>query len=111
MSIRILRRLKAAEDAESIANYIAQDSLTAALRFLENLQLTLKELNYFPKLATWNREVFSMGTPTASSWSSVLSGKQCSFWKAIRISDELSTHRMGGDPLRRQLVAESPLIA
>ena len=44
MSTRILRRLKAAEDAESIANYIAQDSLTAALRFLENLQITLKEL-------------------------------------------------------------------
>jgi len=44
MSTRILRRLKAAEDAESIANYIAQHSLTAALRFLENLQITLKEL-------------------------------------------------------------------
>ena len=44
MSIRILRRLKAAEDAESIANYISQDNLTAALRFLENLQITLKEL-------------------------------------------------------------------
>jgi toxin ParE1/3/4 len=44
MSIRILRRLKASEDAESIASYIAQDSLPAALRFLENLRVTLKEL-------------------------------------------------------------------
>ena len=35
MTVRILRRLKAAEDAESIANHIAKDSLKAARRFLD----------------------------------------------------------------------------
>ena len=44
MTVRILRRLKAAEDAESIANHIAKDSLKAAVRFLENTESTLLDL-------------------------------------------------------------------
>ena len=44
MPVRILRRLKAAQDAEDIANYIAKDSLEAAIRFLENTELTLRDL-------------------------------------------------------------------
>lgn len=48
MTVRILRRLKAAEDAESIANHIAKDSLESALRFLENTESTLMELAESP---------------------------------------------------------------
>ena len=44
MTVRILRRLKAAEDAESIADHIAKDSLKAAVRFLGNTESTLLEL-------------------------------------------------------------------
>lgn len=44
MARRILRRQKAAEDAESIADYIARDSLNTAVRFLENTESTLIEL-------------------------------------------------------------------
>ena len=36
MSVRILRRLKAAQDAEETADYLAKDSLETAVRFLEN---------------------------------------------------------------------------
>ena len=35
MAARILRRKKAAQDAEEIANYIAKDSLESAARFLK----------------------------------------------------------------------------
>lgn len=44
MGERILRRILAAQDAENIADYIAQDSLEAALRFLKNVEATLQEL-------------------------------------------------------------------
>ena len=44
MTVRILRRLKAAQDAEDIADYIAKDSLVAAIRFLENTESTLRDL-------------------------------------------------------------------
>jgi toxin ParE1/3/4 len=44
MAVRILRRLKAANDAEHIADHIAKDSLEAAVRFLECTELTLKDL-------------------------------------------------------------------
>jgi toxin ParE1/3/4 len=48
MTVRILRRLKAAQDAEEIADSIAKDSLVAALRFLKNTESTLEDLATFP---------------------------------------------------------------
>lgn len=48
MTVRVLRRPKAAQDAEEIADYIAQDSLEAAVRFLENTESTLDDLAAFP---------------------------------------------------------------
>lgn len=48
MIVRILRRLKAAQDAEEIADHIAKDSLKAAIRFLENTASTLKDLAASP---------------------------------------------------------------
>ena len=48
MAVRILRRPKAVSDAESIADWIANDSLNAALRFLENVEVTLERLAKFP---------------------------------------------------------------
>ena len=48
MTVRILRRLKAAEDAESIADHIAKDSLKAAVRFLENTESTLLDMAKSP---------------------------------------------------------------
>ena len=48
MPARILRRIRAAKDAEEIANHIATDSLDAALRFLENTEARLKLLAEFP---------------------------------------------------------------
>lgn len=48
MPIRILRRPKAVSDAESLADWIAKDSLAAALRFLENVEATLERLAEFP---------------------------------------------------------------
>ena len=48
MTARILRRRKAAQDAEEIADHIAEDSLVAAVRFLENVDATLKDLAAFP---------------------------------------------------------------
>ena len=48
MTARILRRLKAAQDAEEIAEFIAVDSLGAAIRFLENTELTLQRLAAAP---------------------------------------------------------------
>lgn len=48
MTVRILRRRKAAEDAEEIADHIAKDSLEAAVRFLENTESTLRDLAEFP---------------------------------------------------------------
>lgn len=50
MTARILRRIRAAKDAEEIANHIASDSLDAALRFLENTEATLKLLAEFPSI-------------------------------------------------------------
>ena len=48
MAARILRRLKAAHDAEGIADHIAKDSLEFAVRFLENAETTLKDLSKLP---------------------------------------------------------------
>ena len=48
MGRRILRRLKAAQDAEGIADFIAKDSLEAAVRFLENTESTLNDLAASP---------------------------------------------------------------
>ena len=52
MTSRVLRRLKAADDAESIANDIANDSLEAAIRFLENTEATLAELANSPGIGS-----------------------------------------------------------
>ena len=48
MTVRILRRLKAAQDAEEIADFIAKDSFEVAVRFLENTESTLKDLAASP---------------------------------------------------------------
>lgn len=48
MAAQILRRQKAAEDVEQIANYLANDSVDAAIRFLENAESTLNYLAAFP---------------------------------------------------------------
>lgn len=48
MPVRILRRPRAVSDAESLADWIAKDSLPAALRFLENVEATLERLADFP---------------------------------------------------------------
>jgi len=45
---RILRRLKATQDAEEIADYIAKDSLEAAVKFLENSETTLRDVAATP---------------------------------------------------------------
>lgn len=52
MAVRILRRLKAAQDAEEIADYIARDSLEAAIRFLESTESTLKDLAASPSIGS-----------------------------------------------------------
>ena len=44
MAARIFRRLKAANDAENIADYIAGSSLESAIRFLECTEATLMVL-------------------------------------------------------------------
>ena len=44
MTARILRRPKAAQDAEDIADYIAADSLEAAARLLEEAEATINGL-------------------------------------------------------------------
>ncbi|MFW6171342.1 MAG: type II toxin-antitoxin system RelE/ParE family toxin [Planctomycetota bacterium] len=48
MTVRILRRRKGAEDAEEIADHMANDSLQAAVRFLENTESTLFDLAECP---------------------------------------------------------------
>jgi toxin ParE1/3/4 len=48
MTVRILRRPKAVSDAEALADWIAHDSLDAALRFLERVEATLDHLAEFP---------------------------------------------------------------
>jgi hypothetical protein len=40
MAARVLRRPKAVDDTEEIANFIASDSVQSALRFLANAELT-----------------------------------------------------------------------
>ena len=52
MASRIRRRLKAAQDAEHYADYIAKDSLEAAVRFLENTESTLRDLADNPGIGT-----------------------------------------------------------
>ena len=44
----IIRRLKAAEDVEGHAMYLAEGSIDAALRFLERTEQTTKGLSLFP---------------------------------------------------------------
>ena len=50
MAVKILRRLQAARDAESIADYIAKRSLEAAVRFLSQTEATLNFLAEFPDI-------------------------------------------------------------
>jgi toxin ParE1/3/4 len=50
VAARILRRIRAAEDAESIAGYIAKQSPEAAVRFLLQAEATLEFLAEFPSL-------------------------------------------------------------
>jgi plasmid stabilization system protein ParE len=46
---QITRRIKAVEDVESHAMYIADGSIDAALRFLERAEQTIKGLTLFPE--------------------------------------------------------------
>ncbi len=46
MALRLLRRIQAARDVEEIADFIAQDSLGSAVRFLENAEATLRRLTW-----------------------------------------------------------------
>ena len=48
MPLRIRRRPRAVQDAEGIADYIAEDSLEAALRFLEHTESALQDLAESP---------------------------------------------------------------
>lgn len=48
MTATVLKRRKAAQDAEDIADFIAKDSLRSAVRFLENTESTLEDLAEFP---------------------------------------------------------------
>lgn len=50
MALKILRRIRAAEDAEAIANYISKQSPDAALRFLYQAEGTLAFLAQNPDL-------------------------------------------------------------
>ena len=52
MAVHIRRRLKAVQDAEEIADNIANGSLEAAVRFLENAESTLKELADSPGIGS-----------------------------------------------------------
>jgi len=52
MGSRILRRLMVAKDAEDIADNIANDSLEAAVRFLENTESTLTDLADAPGIGS-----------------------------------------------------------
>jgi len=52
MSVHILRRIRAADDAEAIADYLAQNDLRTALRFLENTEETLQFLARFPSIGS-----------------------------------------------------------
>gem|GEM_PF-3437041 len=65
----IIRRLKAAEDVESHANYIADGSIDAALRFLERAEQTIKGLALFPASgAAVSRRVSSSRCSVAAKW-------------------------------------------
>ncbi len=46
--MKVLRRIKAATDAETIADYIGKQSLEAAVRFLLRTEATLEYLAEFP---------------------------------------------------------------
>jgi len=59
MAVRLLRRPKAVEDAEAIADFLAKDSVASALRFLENTEVTLRFLTKSPQLGG----VFSSNHP------------------------------------------------
>lgn len=48
MAVRIVRRSQAARDVEELADHIANDSLAAALRFLDNAESTIRELATHP---------------------------------------------------------------
>ena len=48
----IRRRLKAAQDAEDIADYFAKDSLEAAVRYLEITESTLRDLADSPGIGS-----------------------------------------------------------
>jgi toxin ParE1/3/4 len=49
---RILRRPLAVQDVEEIADYLARDSLSTALRFLENTESTLVDLAKHPGVSS-----------------------------------------------------------
>ena len=51
MAVKILRRIKAIEDAEAIADFIARNSLEAAIRFLENTEATIRYIAESPGIS------------------------------------------------------------
>jgi toxin ParE1/3/4 len=48
--VKVLRRIKAARDAEAITDFIGKQSLDAALRFLLQAEATLEYLAEFPSI-------------------------------------------------------------
>ncbi len=48
MTVPVLRRRKAVQDAEEIVDYIAKDNLEAAIRFLQSAESTVRDLAEFP---------------------------------------------------------------
>jgi toxin ParE1/3/4 len=48
VAVKVLRRIKAARDAEAIADFIGEQSLDAAVRFLLQTEATLEYLAEFP---------------------------------------------------------------
>lgn len=97
MAVRILRRIKAVEDAEAIANHIGNDSLKAAIRFLENTESTLAQLaestgsgSRFESLhPDWPTCTFAVSrdsqTTSSSSSNTKMQLRSCAFCMAHKI--------------------------
>ena len=67
MPIKVLRREKAVSDVVEIANFIALDSLEAALRFIDNTEATIHYIASSP----------SMGSPFRSEKTELKNMRYC----------------------------------
>ncbi len=57
--VTVRRRLRAAQDVEQIADYLAADSLEVAIRFVQNTEATIHEISESPQLGG----LFESGVP------------------------------------------------